>query len=94
LFFECNARALAGEEPFTNMLPGAVTIWLDAMAPVAARQGRASARANASTRLALAVLRGLLLDLLATGDRAGTTAALDAFAHLVSRSAPSETRGP
>jgi hypothetical protein len=33
-------------------------------------------------RLGLAVVRGLLLDLLATGDRAGVGAALDVFADL------------
>ena len=36
--------------------------------------------ARAHARLGLAVVRGLLLDLLATGDRAGVDAALDAFA--------------
>ena len=36
--------------------------------------------ARVHARLGLAVIRGLLLDLLATGDRAGTDAALDVFA--------------
>ena len=36
--------------------------------------------ARAHARLGLAVTRGLLLDLLATGDRAGTDAALEVFA--------------
>ena len=38
------------------------------------------ATARAHARLGLAVVRGLLLDLLATGDRAGVDAALEAFA--------------
>ena len=36
--------------------------------------------ARPHARLGLAVVRGLLLDLLATGDRAGVDAALDVFA--------------
>ncbi len=36
--------------------------------------------ARIHARLGLAVTRGLLLDLLATGDRAGVEAALDVFA--------------
>ena len=36
--------------------------------------------ARAHARLGLAVTRGLLLDLLATGDRAGAEAALEVFA--------------
>ena len=36
--------------------------------------------ARTHARLGLAVIRGLLLDLLATGDRAGVEAALDIFA--------------
>ena len=36
--------------------------------------------ARVHARLGLAVVRGLLLDLLATGDRAGVDAALEAFA--------------
>jgi hypothetical protein len=35
---------------------------------------------RAHARLGLAVTRGLLLDLLATGDRAGVDAALEVFA--------------
>ena len=41
----------------------------------------------ALTRLALAVVRGLLLDLVATGARAETTAALRRFVELLNRSA-------
>jgi len=45
------------------------------------RQLRLSpARARLHARLSLAVMRGLLLDLLTTGDREGTTAALRHFA--------------
>jgi AcrR family transcriptional regulator len=79
LFFECYARALQGEEPFDRLVPDAVTTWVDALARVDRGRGVAPATARANARLHLALIRGLLLDLLATGDRRGTTAALDAF---------------
>lgn len=80
LFFECYARAAQGEKPFARMVPGAVDDWLDEVAKVA---GAASDPAMA--RLGLAVVRGLLLDLVATEDEAGVDAAAEAFANLLSR---------
>jgi AcrR family transcriptional regulator len=78
LFFECYARAAQGEEPFTRMLPGAIDGWL---AEVDRRtEGTVD---PALARLALAVSRGLLLDLVATDDDEGVGAAAAAFAALV-----------
>jgi AcrR family transcriptional regulator len=74
LFFECYARAANGEKPFDRMLPGAVDDWL------ALTKGVAE---PAAARLGLAVIRGLLLDLVATGDEAGVDAAAQAFANLL-----------
>jgi AcrR family transcriptional regulator len=79
LFFECYARALQGEQPFARLLPDAVTRWVDMVAAGERARGTAAPLARARARLYLALIRGLLLDLLATGDRRGTTAALDAF---------------
>jgi AcrR family transcriptional regulator len=79
LFFECYARALQGEEPFRRLVPDAVTTWVDALARADRERGVPAAVARANARLHLALIRGLLLDLLATGDRRGTAAALDAF---------------
>jgi AcrR family transcriptional regulator len=79
LFFECYARALQGEEPFARLLPDAVTTWVDTVAAGERARGAPAAVARARARLYLALIRGLLLDLLATGDRRGTAAALDAF---------------
>ena len=79
LFFECYARGLQGEAPFDRLLPGAVTDWLDALEPVGTESGLTTAQARARARLGLAVVRGLLLDLLATGDRRATTAAFEAY---------------
>jgi AcrR family transcriptional regulator len=80
LFFECYARAAQGENPFARMAPGAVDGWL---AEVAALAGPVFD--PAMTRLGLAVVRGLLLDLVATNDTAGVDAAALAFANLLSR---------
>jgi AcrR family transcriptional regulator len=72
LFFECYARGVQGEQPFARMLPEAVEAWL-------ADDG------SALMRLGLAVMRGLLLDLVATDDRTGVDAAAQAFIDLVRR---------
>ena len=78
LFFECYARAAQGEAPFTRLLPAAVDGWL---AEVDERGGGAVDPAMA--RLGLAVTRGLLLDLVASGDGAAVDAAADRFAALL-----------
>jgi AcrR family transcriptional regulator len=80
LFFECYARAAAGEEPFRRLLPAAVDDWL------AEVDGRGDAD-QALVRLGLAVTRGLLLDLVATGDEAGVDATAARFTELL-RAAP------
>lgn len=73
LFFECYARGVQGEQPFVSMLPGAVEAWL----------ADAGTTDPARVRLGLAVMRGLLLDLVATDDHAGVDAAAQAFVDLV-----------
>lgn len=83
LFFECYARAAQGEKPFARMVPGAVDGWLAAVEDVARAAGVAVDPAAA--RLGLAVVRGLLLDLVATDDEAGVDAAARAFAELLRR---------
>ena len=75
LFFECYARGVQGEQPFARMLPGAVEAWLV----------DAEAADPALVRLGLAVMRGLLLDLVGTEDDAGVDAAAQAFVDLVRR---------
>ena len=71
LFFECYARAAQGEQPYTRMLPGAVDDWL------------AEIGGTALARLGLAVIRGLLLDLVGTNDDVGVEAAAQAFVELI-----------
>lgn len=80
LFFECYARASQGEKPFDRMVPGAVNGWLDEVEAVAdVPLDRAFAR------LGMAVVRGLLLDLVATDDDEGVDAAAQAFVSLLRR---------
>lgn len=78
LFFECYARAAQGEKPFARMVPGAVDGWLREVKEAA--DGPVD---PALARLGLAVIRGLLLDLVATDDDAGVDAAARAFAELL-----------
>lgn len=80
LFFECYARAAQGEKPFARMIPGAVDGWL------AEAQAVTDGPVDpALARLGLAVVRGLLLDLVATDDDAGVNAAAQAFAEIIRR---------
>jgi AcrR family transcriptional regulator len=75
LFFECYARGVQGEQPFARMLPGAVDAWLT-------DDGTTD---PALVRLGLAVMRGLLLDLVATDDLRAVDDAARAFVDLVRR---------
>jgi len=80
LFFECYARAAQGEKPFARMVPGAVNGWLAEVETIAG-----GPIDHAMARLGLAVVRGLLLDLVATNDDAGVDAAAKAFIDLLNR---------
>ena len=84
LFFESYARGANGETPFDRLLPAVVDAWLQTDGPAHGPADRADAAPDpALTRLGLAVVRGLLLDLVATGAEAETTAALHRFAALL-----------
>ncbi len=87
LFFECYARALQGEEPFARLLPGVVDDWLERTAALDPTPDVSPEVARARARVGLAVFRGLLLDLVGTGDRAGVDAAFEAYAALAARAA-------
>jgi AcrR family transcriptional regulator len=89
LFFECYARAAQGEHPFARLLPGAVDSWLAAVAE------RAPSSVDAPlARLGLAVTRGLLLDLVATGDETEVDAAYERFLALLAILGGSNDDGP
>ncbi len=75
LFFELYGAALAGQESFVPVLDGIVTSWL-------ADESRFAGLSLPRARMALAFVRGALLDLLATGDRDGVDAAVREFIDL------------
>jgi AcrR family transcriptional regulator len=80
LFFALYGRALQGDESLLPLLKDDLEGWLDTNVAVAAAAGVPSDVTRVHARLGLAVTRGLLLDLLATGDRVGVEAALEVFA--------------
>jgi AcrR family transcriptional regulator len=88
LFFEVYAQGLLGKEPARRLLEDAVDAWLPQVAELLTSQGVPPAEARAEARLALAVTRGLLLDLLATGDAAGVDKAMARFTALYLQARP------
>ena len=88
LFFEVYAQGLLGKEPARRLLDDAVDAWLPPVADLLASQGVPPEEARAEARLALAVTRGLLLDLLATGDADAVGAAMERFTALYLQARP------
>ncbi len=78
LFFEVYAQALQGSPHALPLLDGIVDAWVEPLAALVA-PGRPAEEARAEARLGVAVVRGLLLDLLATGDRAAVDAAMERY---------------
>jgi AcrR family transcriptional regulator len=88
LFFELYAQALQGRAYAQPVLAGFPDAWLEPVLPALMAAGLTEAEARAETRLGIAVIRGLLLDVLATGDLAGVDAAHEAYlAYLAARQA-------
>lgn len=79
LFFELYAHALLGRPGTEGFLEANIEPWISAMADVWVKAGIDNSTARAEARLAMAVTRGLLLDLLATGDRDGATEAFERY---------------
>ncbi len=82
LFFEMYGQALQGRTHTVDFLDDVVESWLEPIAALRREQGVPAPVARAQARLDLAITRGLLLDLLATGDRAGVDEAMEQFAVL------------
>jgi AcrR family transcriptional regulator len=82
LFFELYAHALLGRPGTEGFLDTTIEPWVSALTPAIAQEaGMDGKTARAEARLAVAVTRGLLLDLLATGDRDGVTEAFERYLH-------------
>ena len=79
LFFEVVAQALQGRPGTERLRETLVEPWLDVVAADGVRRGLPPDVARTQARLGMAVTRGLLLDLLATGDLDGVDAAMELF---------------
>jgi AcrR family transcriptional regulator len=77
LFFEVYGQALQGRPGTTQLLDGIVDSWLPPAVAGYVALGLTPEDAEARARLGIAVTRGLLLDLLATGERARVDAAME-----------------
>jgi AcrR family transcriptional regulator len=83
LFFELYGQALQGRPGTAELLDGIVDAWLEPAAEGFVAFGLTREDALANARLGVAVSRGLLLDLLATGDREAVDAAMEAYIALL-----------
>jgi len=79
LFFEIYSQALQHRPGTAGLLAGIVDSWVEPMTEYARQRGIDPELARVDARLSVAVCRGLLLDLLATGDRAAVDAAVERY---------------
>jgi len=79
LFFELYGHALLGRPGTEGFLEAVVEPWIIALTDELVEAGTDATTARREARLAMAVTRGLLLDLLATGDREGVTDAFEQY---------------
>jgi AcrR family transcriptional regulator len=79
LFFEIYSQALQGRPGTAGLLDDIVDSWAEPMVDYARRRGQDDESARIDARLGVAVARGLLLDLLATRDRAAVDAAVERY---------------
>jgi AcrR family transcriptional regulator len=82
LFFEIYGQALQGRPGTEGFLDRITEDWVELAAGYSVQLGAPQETARADARLSVAVGRGLLLDLLATGDRAAADRAFDRFIEL------------
>lgn len=91
LLFEIYGRAIRDRERFSGFLDDVIGSWTAVIAQRLQQDLKLDAEeARLFARVEIATIRGLLLDLITTGDRKGTTAALKYFASKMS--APGKTK--
>ena len=88
LFFELYGQAVQGRAGTERFLDFAIEPWIDGASAAEIARGVPRRIARARARLGLALVRGLILDVLTTGDRASATAALEEFIALVPTTTP------
>jgi AcrR family transcriptional regulator len=97
LFFELYVQSLLGRPGTEGFARETVTAWTGPVAAALEGLGVDPATARTEARLGLAVIRGLILDLLATGDIEGVRAAYEQYlSHYppTEETAPSATGAP
>jgi AcrR family transcriptional regulator len=91
LFFELYSRALLGRPGTDGFLDGIVDSWVGPVTDAMIEAGADKHTARVDARLGVAVARGLLLDLLATGDRREVDRAYKRFLQFLLAAQPSPT---
>lgn len=92
LFFALYGRGLHGDEAIRSMMTASINDWIEFRVLEAADMGIDPQIARHHNRLGLAVVRGLLLDLLTTGETNEVQSALEIYADFyasAAREAPS-----
>jgi hypothetical protein len=84
LFFELYSLALLRRPGLEGFLDDIVDSWIAPIADAMVEAGANPKTARVDARLGVAVVRGLILDVLATGDRKGTDAAFKRYLQYVS----------
>ncbi|MDQ2844979.1 MAG: TetR/AcrR family transcriptional regulator [Actinomycetota bacterium] len=79
LLFELSAQAMQQRPHALPLRSSLINDWLEPLATLWTRRGLSKDRALRQARLDLAVARGLLQDLLLTGDRAAVDNAMDDY---------------
>ena len=78
-----NGRIASLDVEAAREMPGVVEVWVAPLAALFTAAGQSPAQARVGARLGIAVTRGLLLDVLATGETAETDAAMALFLELI-----------
>lgn len=93
LLFEIYGKAIRDRERFSGFLEDVVGSWTTMLAERLQHTLKIDAEeARLHARVEVATMRGLLLDLITTGDRKGTTAALKYFASKMAAQPPKPKR--
>lgn len=87
LFFELAAHAMQGKEHATALREELIASWLPSITALCLALGLPEDQAETHARLALGAARGLLLDLLVSGERAQVARAADLLTRLLLLSA-------
>ena len=86
LFYELYGQALQGRPGTVELLDGIIESWVEPITAYSVSRGVPEDVARVDARLSVAVIRGLLLDLLATGDREAVDAAFEHYLRQYQRS--------